>query len=362
MSQGLATKKRAGIYARLALAICCGALAIPWTGSQAASPETSAKDVLVGLRDFYRQTARPAGSFRPGIDPKYEGMADSAASDLAAVTYAVVLHRTFGWKLPYEERTRAWLLARQQSDGAFINRNGTLDPKSAAARLYNTTQGMVALHALGTRRKFDPLPVFVEILKTDYRTLPPYTTSFFPLAYRCAGKQFPAEADGKLRRLMRQARDGYLHNHIAATFHMVHYDRLLGQKTNGAGAMILRTLADQKADGSWMLNPLARDRHATFDAVFVLHQLGADRQDCARAIARAARWALRCRNEDGGFGHYPGSPSDADAVYFQVGTLVMAGYLKPAKPLPPGPELYSWGHLMPVHRVRTGGTRILPVR
>ena len=43
-----------------------------------------------------------------------------------------------------------------------------------------------------------------------------------------------------------------------------------------------------------------------------------------------------------------GSPSDADAVYFQVGTLVMADYLKPVDPLPRDPELLGWGHLMPV--------------
>jgi len=67
-----------------------------------------------------------------------------------------------------------------------------------------------------------------------------------------------------------------------------------------------------------------------------------------RPGTRAARWALACRNADGGFGHFPGSTSDADAVYFQVGTLVMAGLLKPADPLPPDPHLLSWGHLMPV--------------
>ena len=62
----------------------------------------------------------------------------------------------------------------------------------------------------------------------------------------------------------------------------------------------------------------------------------------------SGRWVLTCRNADGGFGHYPGSPSDADAVYFHVGVLVMGGFLKPADPLPPDPHLLSWGHLMPL--------------
>src|SRR5207248_2181033 len=75
---------------------------------------------------------------------------------------------------------------------------------------------------------------------------------------------------------------------------------------------------------------------------------------CKAAIQRAAKWALSCRNADGGFGHFPGSASDADANYFQVGTLVMAGYLKPAEPLPRDPQLLSWGHLMPVRKEPRG--------
>jgi geranylgeranyl transferase type-2 subunit beta len=303
--------------------------------------------VLAGVKDFFARTALPDGSFRPGIDPNYHGMSDSAYSDLAPATYAVVLHRTFGWKLPHEEKTRAWFLARQQEDGAFVNAAGTVDPRSAAARVYNTTQGLVALRALGARPRHDPLPVFAAVLEADYRTLPAYSTSFFPLAYLACGKDFPEEADRKLRAAMVQADDGYLNDHIAATFHAAHYYRLLKAPTPKAEAIVARVLRDQKPDGGWLLNPPARDRHATFDAVFVLRHLGKDRPEVREAMRRAAAWALTCRNADGGFGHFPGSTSDADAVYFQVGTLVMAGFLKPADPLPPEPHLLGWGHLFP---------------
>jgi geranylgeranyl transferase type-2 subunit beta len=274
-------------------------------------------------------------------------MSDSASSDLAPVTYAVVLHQTFGWELPHAAKTREFLLARQHPDGAFFNVQGTVDPRSAQARLYNTTQGLVALHALGLKPRHDPLPVLDAVLKADYKTLPDYTTSFFPLAYQAFGKPFPPEADRKVRALLVQADDGYLHDHIAATFHAVHYYRLLGENTPKAEAILTRVLRDQKPDGSWLLNPPARDRHATFDAVFVLRQLGKGRPERQRAMAKAAAWALSCRNPDGGFGHFPGSPSDADAVYFQVGTLVMAGILPPAAPLPKDPHLLGWGHLFP---------------
>jgi prenyltransferase beta subunit len=309
-----------------------------------ATPE----EVLAGVREFFRKTARPDGSFRPGVDPEYQGMSDSAFSDLAPVTYAVILHRTFGWELPHEDRTKEFLLRRQQKDGAFVNVAGTVDPDSAQGRAYNTTMGLVALRALGQKPRFDPLLVFDVVLKEDYKKLPAYMTSFFPLAYLASGRPIPAEADRKIRALMVQAEDGYLHEHIASSFHAVHYYRLVGEKTPKAEAMLKRILRDQKPDGSWLLNPPSRDRHATFDAVFSLRQLGHGRPEVKKAVARAGAWALSCRNADGGFGHFHGSTSDADAVYFHAGTLVMAGHLKPADPVPKDPHLLGWGHLFPL--------------
>ena len=50
---------------------------------------------------------------------------------------------------------------------------------------------------LGTKPKYDPMPIFEQILNGDYKKLPLYTTSFFPLAYQCLGKQFPPEQDRK---------------------------------------------------------------------------------------------------------------------------------------------------------------------
>lgn len=143
-----------------------------------------------------------------------------------------------------------------------------------------------------------------------------------------------------------------MNDHIAATFHASHYYHLVGEPTPKAAAMIERIMSDQKSDGSWSLHMPSRDRHATFDVVFTLRHEGQGRADCEAAIQRAARWALSCRNADGGFGHYPGSTSDADANYFQVGTLVMAGFLKPVDPLPPDPHLLSWGHLMPTRSTK----------
>lgn len=326
--------------------------------THAGPPAPSAGEVLAGLKDFYHKTARPDGSFQPGVDPAYRGLSDAAYSDLAAVTYAVTIHKTFGWTLPHEDRTAAFLLARQKPSGAFFNVGGTVQADSPEGRTYNTTQGLVALHALGRRPRYDPLPVFEALLKEDYKQLPAYSTSFFPLAYLCAGRPIPDKADRGIRALMVQDETGYANDHVAATFHASHYYHLVGEETPRAREMVARILRDQKADGSWLLNLPARDRHATFDAVFTLTHEGDGSPACRAAIRRAAEWALSCRNPDGGFGHYPGSPSDADAVYFQVGTLVLAGLLPPADPLPRDPHLLSWGHLLPAGRKREHAPRL----
>ncbi len=323
-------------------------LSVPISALQGADePKVTPQQVLDGLKAFWEKTAQPDGSYRPGVDPDYKGMSDSALSDMAPITYAVTLHKSLGWKLANEEKTLALLLARQKDDGAFYHERGTGDPKAPLTRLDNTTQGLVALHALGAKPKYDPLPVLEGVLDGDYKRLPLYTTSFFPLAYRCLGKTFPGDQDKKIRSLMVQADDGYVDDHVANTFHLAHYYRLMRADVPKADAIVSRVLHDQKPDGSWMLNLPARDRHATFDAMFCLAQLGKDKPEVKKAMQKAAQWALSCRNTDGGFGHFPGSPSDADAVYFQVGTLIMAGFLNPADPLPRDPELLSWGHVFP---------------
>lgn len=333
------------LYSLLVVGMC--ALAASERETQAAAAEPTPQEVLDGLKKFWQQTARKDGSFAPSVDPDYKGMSDSAFSDMAPLTYAVTLHKTFGWKLPDEAKTRDNLLNRQKEDGAFYHVVGTGDSQAPLTRVYNTTQGLVALRALGVKPKHEATPVFEQVLNGDYKKLPLYTTSFFPLAYQCMGKPFPPEQDKKIRAIMPQDADGYLGEHVAATFHLAHYYRLMGAETPKADKIVARVLRDQKPDGSWMLNPPARDRHAGFDAAFCLTQLTKETPEVRKALDRAAKWALSCRNPDGGFGHYPGSPSDADAVYFHVGTLVLAGFLKPADAALKDGQLLSWGHVFP---------------
>src|SRR5262245_55264085 len=97
----------------LALLVSSALVALLPPEEKLTAAEVTPADVLQGLKSFWQKTALPDGSFRPGIDPEYQGMSDSAFSDLAPVTYAVTLHKTFGLQLPNEEKTLAFLHSRQ---------------------------------------------------------------------------------------------------------------------------------------------------------------------------------------------------------------------------------------------------------
>ena len=126
-----------------------------------------------------------------------------------------------------------------------------------------------------------------------------------------------------------QAEDGYLGDHVAATFHLVHYFRLLGLPVPKARLIVARVLRDQTGDGGWNIKAPDWDVHSCFDAVFILRQLGGGSSEARHAIQKAADWALRCRTADGGFSHYPRGHSDMDAVYFQFGTLIRPAASRP---------------------------------
>src|SRR5688572_28314084 len=99
----------------LVLTLPCTIAVLPAAPATPAADEPqppNPDDVAFELQKFFANCARPDGSFQPGTDPKYDGISDSAYSDLAPTVYAVILHKTFGWKLPDEAKTRAFLLSR----------------------------------------------------------------------------------------------------------------------------------------------------------------------------------------------------------------------------------------------------------
>ncbi len=306
--------------------------------------------VLNGVQDFIHRVANPDGSFRPGIDPAYRGISDTGLSGIAAPAYATILCRTFGWDLPYPDETREFFLSAQKPDGAFYHTTGSMDPEAPLSKLYNTTQSIVALRLLNAAPKYDPAPVIEYFFgNKEFSDLPLYTTSFFPLYFSAYGEPMPDPIDRKMQDFIisEQEEDGYLQDHVAATFHAAHYFRLTGRPTPKAGFMVERVLREQQDDGSWHLFEKAWDVHACFDALFILKQLG-DQQDprIRKAYKKAHEWILSCRQPDGGFTHFPDeTQSDMDAVYFQVGGLVESGYLKVGRDLN-NEEILGWGHAM----------------
>ena len=153
--------------------------------------------------DFIVRCGRADGGYAPSPDPAYAGNSDTKFSDLAAVTYAAVLAKTMGWDLPRKERSIAFIRKHQRPDGHFVNLAGKHDPASDLGILYNTTQGIVGLRALGAEPEIDPIPSVARLLAGEaYKKLPWYTTSFFPLL--CAALEQAVS-----RRLARQARTAH---------------------------------------------------------------------------------------------------------------------------------------------------------
>lgn len=307
-------------------------------------------DVLKGVQDFLYRVANTDGSFRSGIDPDYRGNSDTGLSGIAAPAYATILSKTFGWELPYPEKTIEFFLSCQKPDGAFYASTGSMDQNGPLAKLYNTVQSVVALRLLGKQPGYDPIPVIDYFFKDwEFKELPLYTTSFFPLFFCAMNQKIPDYIDKRMREyiLNEQTEDGYLQDHVAATFHAAHYFRLIGLPTPKASEMTNRVLQDQKDDGSWHLWEPDWDVHACFDALYILRQFG-DPSDprVNKAFKKATNWILQCRKPDGGFTHFPEMiHSDVDAVYFHVGGLVEAGYLQMQKNLM-NEEILGWGHAM----------------
>jgi geranylgeranyl transferase type-2 subunit beta len=321
----------------------CGPAAAPDSGKAAAGR------LELDTFDFIERCRREDGGYAPSPDPDYGGESDTKLSDLAAVTYAAVLAKTVGRELPHADRSADYIQSRQQPEGGFLHVVGGHAPTSDLAVLYDTTQAIVGLRALGQTPRRDPAAVLDHFfVNAAYKKLPLYTTSFFPLFYAALGRPFPPEQRAALAAYLEenQKDDGYIGDHVAATFHMAHFFRLIGQPTPRADRMVARVLRDQKPDGGWNIKAPDWDVHACFDAVFILRQLGGQGDEVRTAIDRAAEWTLGCRNADGGFGHFPGRPSDMDAVYFQFATLIQAGRVPGALRDLPDAHTLGWGHAM----------------
>jgi len=316
----------------------------------------SGAEVIEGLRRFLAGCRRSDGGVRPGLDHRYQGASDTALSDLAAPVYTLILEETFGFRVLDRRRTRRFIERGRNPDGLW--RAAGAPDAPAHLVLYDTMQALLGLRILGGGR----LPRIGQertiggvrrlLAAGAARSFPPYALDFFGQFFAILGRPLPgAIARAVWKAYRARYRAGEVGGHVASTFHFVRHALLAGRRVPDAPAILRRTLALQRRDGSWNRMPdRSWDVHATFDGTFIVRQLGFRigwSPACTRALEGAARYALACRNPDGGFGHFPGATSDVDAAYFQAGTLVMSGRLS-ATPVPLRlARVLGWGHVFP---------------
>jgi hypothetical protein len=312
--------------------------------------------VIRNLRAFLARCRRGDGGVRPGLGRGYRGTSDTGLSDLAAPVYALVLEETFGFRALDRARTRRFIERCRGGDGLYRSRGDGSVP--AHLVLYDTMQAHLGLRIIAEPRVSRAgLARTVRAVKRLFtpsagREFPAYALDFFGQFFAVVDRPLPPRIGRAVwRAYLGRYRRGEVGGHVASTFHFVRHALQQGRAVPHARAILDRTLALQRRDGSWNRMPdRSWDVHATFDGTFIVRQLGARlgwTPACTRALEGAGRFALACRNPDGGFGHFPGAASDVDACYFQTGTLVTAGVL-PARPVPAGlARVLGWGHLFP---------------
>lgn len=314
---------------------------------------------VLGIASFLAGCLRKDGGVNPGPDPDYRGMSDTSFSDIAAPVYALILEETLGIGVLDRRKTLDFLKRCRGRDGLFRSiRRFRGNRAGPHLHLYNSLQALLGQRII-RRNRVDAAGLGLTVaavrrfyLRGLYRKFPPYALDFLGQFYHVVNRPFPKRmARAVTAEYLRKYRDAEVQGHVASTFHFVRHALLTRQPLPQARAILAKTLSLQRRDGSFNAMPdPAWDVHATFDGCFIIRQLGARlgwKKAYTAALKAAGRFALSCRNRDGGFGHFPGYASDMDANYFHVGTLVMAGELKP-EPLPPDlARVLGWGHVFP---------------
>ncbi len=316
-------------------------------------------DRILGIAAYLASCARHDGGLNPGPNPRYRGRSDTSFSDIAAPVYALILEETLGLGVLDRAMTLRFLKSCRGRDGIFrsIRRfRGVAAP--AHLQLYNSLQALLGQRII-MKNRIEPggLSQTARAVRRFYRQghfrkFPPYALDFLGQFFNVIRRPFPTTmARAVTAEYLKKYRDGEVAGHVASTFHFVRHALLSRQRLPQARDILKKTLSLQRRNGSFNVMPDPDwDVHATFDGCFIVRQLGARlgwKREYTRALKKAARFALSCRNRDGGFGHFPGYPSDMDACYFHAGTMVMAGELR-REPVPDDlGRVLGWGHVFP---------------
>ncbi|OQA79769.1 MAG: Prenyltransferase and squalene oxidase repeat protein [Lentisphaerae bacterium ADurb.Bin242] len=289
------------------------------------------------------------------------GLADGRVSETAAPAYAAELALMLGFELPYPEKTTAFLSAHQHPDGHFQNFAPLPGLPVRFYHLFITCMALRGLRALGESPKYNP-ETWLRKHILSLENIGCYTPDFYANACAALDAEMDRECFEKLAGAVLKKQDpetgwilepslrkaGYpFERNNPGTFHTARFFFLAGKTIPLADRILKTFLSLREADGSWKLGGV----HGTFDACVTLRMLGG-KAPAKEPLEKAAEWALSCMREDGGFSHFgthPPStefpvdaPSEMDACYFQLSTLMMANRLPDYTPA--GSVWCGWGH------------------
>jgi hypothetical protein len=313
------------------------------------------------IKNYLLSLAREDGGFDAASDKDYRGIADSKVSDLAATVYTAEIALTMGFDLPRPEKTAEYIMKRQRPEGNFrpLEDYGLDEQAQKTHSFYNTCMGLRGLKALGKSPQYDPRPFLERMIREEFKPgvfAPPYAPCMTANCYASLGEKMPKDCEDKLAGFLLGTQDketgwfiqprqkdwGYpFERNNPFTFHAARFFHLSGRETPMADKILGTFLKAQEPDGSWKLGYV----HGTFDAIVTLRILSDNPEKYKAALRRGALWALTCMRSDKGFNHFnDGKPSEVDACYFHIATLVMAGMI-PTK-LSAENRWIGWGHTL----------------
>ncbi|MCK5806112.1 MAG: hypothetical protein KAI66_24985 [Lentisphaeria bacterium] len=288
-------------------------------------------DYLLVLQDGKRD-------WRASTCDDYLGISDCLYNDTSAAAYVAELLLTLGVDHPNREQTIDFINARQTAEGYFK----PLDPRCASRwyHAHSTWKSLRGLRALGGKPKCDPRPFLREhslgLGLDDPARSNPYAPDMLAGSYDLLGEPMPRQVADHLVALYEARVDPLTGWFVQSTpypfcslnpitFHAMRTYKYAGREMPNPDLLLEWFMRMQDRDGSWTGGGV----HGTCNAAVVIRTLSDNSEPYRAVLRRAGAWILEsCWNEDGGFNHMgDGKPSEVDACYFHIATLVMAGMI-----------------------------------
>jgi len=321
------------------------------------------QELLDSVVDHLLALEQPDGGFLASATPGYLGTADGRASDIAPAVYVAEILQTLGLDLPHPDRTAVFIQSRQTAQGYFQPHAGWSGEWTCAQRQHSTCIGIRGLKALGREPAINPRPWLDDDIR-GRSAFGPYEPDFYANSCAALEQAMAEDCERQLAEVLLARQDsatGWLMESVSdepgwgfprnnpITFHAARFFHLAGKRIPRAEQILAGFMDVQQGNGSWSLGGV----HGNFDAAVAVRVLSDNSGPYRAAVRRAAEYALTCRTEDGGFRHFSteppedladtvANPSDVDAAYFHVATLVMGGLL--TSRLDPANDWIGWGH------------------